>query len=381
MTSPSALEFRRILVEDSQKLGEVVQTLMGAGTIGLDVEMGQRIERLPGGLTRGRQILALIQMTGEDLSAVVDPLGVRDLSPLAPLMSGPDLKVVLGGATDVQLLSEHGLEVRNVVDLAEMAISVFGHREEGMRALADRALGIRVDKTIRRQNWLRRPINSAMLSYAHRDAELTLLLFQWFQTHHPDLVSAHVRPQLHPAPPSEVPEWIRLYLTKRLDPLRLLREQGIDPATSSDRLLEDVRMALAQDLSPAQQRRMIRLIGDLRLGDLYGEVSPYADSPSSVFRSAAARTLGRLGNATARPTLLRLTSDPIPDVVKAAETGLRDLTAGPPKPLVPAGPESETGLKPEAMATLEKMRISLSSEDPSKTETSKGLAVRSTDPG
>ncbi|HEV3312074.1 MAG TPA: HEAT repeat domain-containing protein [Chloroflexota bacterium] len=364
MRTAVSQSFRRVFVDGADLLYEIADELAGADAIGLDVEMGQRIERLPGGVTRGKQLLGLIQIAGNGLSAIVDPIRIVDLSPLAPMMRSPTIKVVLGGATDIQLLEEHGLTVLHVADLAEMAVSVFGHKEEGMRALADRALGVQIDKSIRREDWLRRPINPAMLSYAHRDAELTLRLYRWFQEHHPRLITAYTRRHFSPALSPDMADWIRRFLTKRVDAARLLKELGIDPEKDAARLVADVETAMSQDLSPGQQRRLIRLIGELRLKDLYDRVRPHADSDSSVFRSSAARTLGRLGEEKARPVIERLLKDDIPDVVVAAHQGLKDLDAGPdkkPKPKVAPAEKSPDlpVLKPEAIAALARLRMDL----------------------
>lgn len=356
MQAPALGSFRRTLVEDASVLEDLLPLLLDADAVGLDVEMAQHIERLPGGPTRGRQILALIQIAGGETSVIVDPLRVKDLSPLVSLMSSSTVKVVLGGATDIQLLEEHGLPVRHVADLAEMAVAVFGHKEEGMRALADRALGVQIDKSIRREDWLRRPIHPAMAMYAHRDAELTLLLYRWFQQHHPMVAESHIRLHFRPTPPAEVPEWIRKYLMKRLDPVRLLKEEGIDPNGHS-RLVADVKLAQAQSLSPAQMRRLIRLIGELRLVDLYPDVLSSAGSSSSILRSAAARALGKLGNEEARSELERLSQDELSDVRSAAEIGLRDLDAGPPKAEADGVAQEESpGLDPDAVAVLERLQ-------------------------
>lgn len=355
MQSSPPPSFRRVLVERVDDLTPIIPPLMQADAIGLDVEMGQRIERLPGGLTKGKQVLALIQIAGNGMSVVIDPFRVRDLSALCPLMaSSSTVKVVLGGATDVQLLHDHDLPVRTITDLGEMAVAVYGHRQEGMQALADRALGVHIDKSVRRENWLHRPVNPTMLTYAFRDAELTLQLYRWFQETNPDLVRDHVRRELTPPPPEALAPWIKQFLIKRRDLALLMQEEGIDPERETERLASDTRQALTADLTPNQRRRVIRAIGELGLKDLYPEVTQLSASSSGVFRAAAARALGRLENEAARPLLEELKNDPLEDVRNSAVIGLRDLTNGP-KKKVAAPEDSEEparALKPEAMAAL-----------------------------
>ncbi len=362
MQLPNPPEFRRIHVDRTDDLEVAIAELDGLDALGLDVEMGQRIIRLPGGVNRGKQLLALIQIAGGSLSVTIDPLRVRNLAPLAPVLNSSGVKVLLGGATDVKLLAEHKLPIRNVVDLAETAVAVFGHREEGMQALAARALGIHVEKTIRRENWLRRPIHPAMLSYAHRDAELTLLLYRWFQEHHPRQLADHMRAEYHPEVPATVAPWIQVYLNKRPDLDRLLKEHRISRDPKSRRLTRDVRAAFGAALAPAQQRRLLRLTGDLALVPLFDDILPFAESRSAVFRSSAARALGKLGDARAKPILERLLEDEVSDVKEAAEAAIRDLMEGPaPRTLKE---EHKPGLDPKAAAALRKWQVALPSPPP-----------------
>ncbi len=322
-------KFQRTYVQRASELPELLQCLGDSEAIGLDVEMGQKIHRLPGGVTRGEQILALIQIAAPGVSLVVDPIAVKDLSALKPIMAGQALKVVLAGGTDIQLLEEQGIHVRNVIDVAEMAMAVYGSREEGMQALASRALGIQVDKSVRRADWLKRPLHKSLLDYAFQDAELTLRLFRWFRQHHPDLVRRHLRSELMPSPPPGVARWIQRFLLKRRDIFAILLEEGIDPDAQKPQLIREVQEALKAGLTPPQLRRVVRLAGDLELTDLYPDIVHLADSPSAVLRGAAARALGRMNDKRAKTVLRRLENDHIEDVRVSAQNGLKTLEAKP----------------------------------------------------
>ena len=58
-----------------------------------------------------------------------------------------------------------------------------------MAALSRRIFGLSLDKSVRRTDWMHRPLNPALLAYAYRDAELTLLIYRWFQEHYPEAVA------------------------------------------------------------------------------------------------------------------------------------------------------------------------------------------------
>src|SRR5947209_16838964 len=142
--------YRRQYVESPESLRRAVSDLTGADAIGVDIEMGQRMIRRPGGVQDWKHILALIQVASDEVSVVVDPLRCSDLSPLAPLLEGEATKVFLGGGQDVALLDAAGIPPVNVADVGEVAYAVFGRREDGMAALSKRILDLSLDKTVRR---------------------------------------------------------------------------------------------------------------------------------------------------------------------------------------------------------------------------------------
>jgi ribonuclease D len=84
-------------VQTAERLDRVVEELRRSDAIGVDLEMGQRVVRLPGGRQEWKHILALIQVASDTVSVLIDPLRCGDLSPLAPIMKGPTRKVFLGG--------------------------------------------------------------------------------------------------------------------------------------------------------------------------------------------------------------------------------------------------------------------------------------------
>jgi hypothetical protein len=305
-------------------------------------------------------VLALIQLASDGSSVVVDPLRSRDLTPLRPLMAGPVRKVFLGGGQDAALLERAGIPARTVVDVGEVALAIFGRRQDGMAALAQRIFGLSLDKTIRRTDWLARPINPALLTYAHRDAELTLLIYRWFQQHYPEMLALHEREELEPALPETVAEWLLEAAGRsQTDTLAILMERDLDPQRDADRLAQDVRDALRHSRSPRQTNRLLRVVGDLRVVSLLPDVLPFASSPLSLLRAAAARTIGQLADPEeGEAVLARLTEDPVDDVKKAAAAALRELHA--PK-FVPAAeePEDESSLDDAARSALERLLLQL----------------------
>jgi hypothetical protein len=297
--------------------------------LGVDLEMAQRVERKPGGLQEWRHVLALIQLAAGDLSVVVDPLRCRDLSPLRPLMAGPTRKVFLGGGQDAALLEKSGIPPRNIVDVGEVALALFGRREDGMAALADRIFGVSLDKTVRRADWLARPLNPVLVTYAHRDAELTLAIYEWFVELHPDVVHFHERAEFEPRLPPATPPWLMEILSHPgQDPLAILMELGLDATLHGPSIAGDVRAALLAGTAPRQINKLLRLSGELGLRDLLPEVAAYVSSSSSMLRLTAARVIGQLADPEEGEVLVTpLLDDPVEEVRRVAEGAIRDMRA------------------------------------------------------
>ncbi len=359
-------QFRREFIQTDADLRQCVPELLGHDAIGVDLEMGQRVERKPGGLQEWIHLLALIQISTEELSVVIDPLRCGDLSPLAGLMAGSTRKVFLGGGQDVALLERAGLPVRTVVDVGEIALGIFGRREDGMAALAHRIFGISLDKSVRRADWLARPLNAALVTYAHRDAELTLLIYRWFQQHYPEATGLHERAVLEPELPREAPLWLRETIRRPAsDVLAVAMEHGFRPERDVEVYAAALGAALDGAEAPRQINRLLRIASELGLKPVLPRVHPFVSSPSSLLRTSAARTIGQLAEKDEGLAALEvLKQDPVEEVRRAAEAAARDLR----KPRVHGQERLEEADQPQvladsAMAALDQLRKQLESAE------------------
>jgi HEAT repeat protein len=71
----------------------------------------------------------------------------------------------------------------------------------------------------------------------------------------------------------------------------------------------------------------MRLISDLSLIEMAGDIEPLLQAPASDERSASVRALGRMGIKSAVSLIEPLLQDPVQDVRKAAQTALRALSS------------------------------------------------------
>lgn len=358
-------QFRRVYIQSDAELRRVVPGLLEHDAIGVDLEMGQRVKRNPGGLQEWIHLLALIQIATEELSVVIDPLRCEDLSPLRDLMAGPARKVFLGGGQDVALLERAELPVRNVVDVGEIALGIFGRREDGMAALSHRIFGISLDKTVRRADWLARPLNAALITYAHRDAELTLLIYRWFQEHYPAATAMHERSVLEPELAHDAPPWLRETIRRPgSDVLAVAMEHGFQPDRDSETYSATLGAALEVAEAPRQVNRLLRIASELGLKPVLPQVLPFIGSPSSLLRTSAARTIGQLAEMDEGLGLLEdLKQDPVEEVRKAAESAARDLRKPRVRGQVRPEPDDEPlALGESARAALDQLRKQLEDE-------------------
>lgn len=360
------LRFERIHIRDDETLKRIAPRFESADAIGVDIEMGQHVERRPGGLQEWSHVLALIQIAAGSLSVLVDPLRCNDLSPLRAVLAGQARKVFLGGGQDAALLEGAGLPAINIVDVGEIALAVFGRREDGMAALARRIFGLSLDKSVRRTDWMQRPLNPALLAYAYRDAELTLLIFRWFQEHFPEAVALHERQDLDARLSEDAAPWITAALTGSRsgpDPLAVVMEYGFDPKRDQEVLTEDMRLVLAATTAPRLVNKLVRVSSDVGLAALLPDFLLLTYSQSSLIRTAAARAIGVLATPeSGLSPLERLKADPVAEVKSAAEAALKDLLA-PQVEVVAAETEEEPSLDDSAMATLRELMQTMQEEE------------------
>jgi hypothetical protein len=329
---------QRRYIDRHADLAALTAALEHAHLLAIDAEFWQPRVRGP---DEPSHRLALLQIAIDNdcrASYVVDAMRLSDLSPLRPALEAPHiLKLFHGIGADARVLATRGLVARYTLDLEAVSRSIFGQRESGLRAMLQRACGIRLDKSLQRADWSRRPLTPAMVAYAARDAEMTLVLHSWLAEHYPWAIALHQSAPDEPSP--AIAEWVLPYLDgARPRPAYLaVADAGIadDIHAQEDALRE----ALSAVQHPSQRTRVIRLITDLELKGLAHDVRPYLTSLASDERAAAARAAGRLRDMGAQAVLRLLLDDPVQDVRQAAHLALDTLGNAPtPARARPSGP-------------------------------------------
>jgi len=150
-------------IRTADELTDLVEELAGYGAIGIDTEADS--------LHHYTEKVCLIQLTAfGGPSCLVDPLALRDLSPLAPILADASvLKVVHGGDNDVtSMRRDFGFTFRTMFDTS-IAARLLGDTELGLQAMVRNLLGVELSKGSQKDDWSKRPLTAKQEGYALAD--------------------------------------------------------------------------------------------------------------------------------------------------------------------------------------------------------------------
>jgi len=156
----------------NDELGEVLAALKSATVLGIDTESDS--------LFSYRESCCLVQITGNTgPDYIIDPLSIKDLSPLAPLMENPDTVKIFHGA-DFDIVSmkrDFGFRFCNIFDTM-IAAQAVGHERFGLFDLVQNYFGVTLNKKYQRHDWSSRPLKQEHLDYARLDSHYLPMLMQ-----------------------------------------------------------------------------------------------------------------------------------------------------------------------------------------------------------
>jgi ribonuclease D len=130
-----------------------------------------------------REKICLIQIAARTECFLIDPLQIKDLSPLALFLNNPDIIKILHGADyDIRsLYRDYQFQIQNLFD-TESAARFLGLKETGLGALLGARFQIQLDKRFQKSDWSKRPLTDPMLSYAAADVAYLIPLAQSLMT-------------------------------------------------------------------------------------------------------------------------------------------------------------------------------------------------------
>jgi ribonuclease D len=159
------------IIDTFDALKNLARTIDKEKTIGVDLEADSMYHFM--------EKVCLIQMAAPGMNVVIDPLKVRDLSPLKPIFKRRGVcKIFHGADYDVRsLYRDFDITINNLFD-TELASRFLGYPETGLEAVLKNKFGVTLDKKFQRKDWSRRPLPRDMIAYAAQDARYLLPLAQ-----------------------------------------------------------------------------------------------------------------------------------------------------------------------------------------------------------
>lgn len=149
-------------IDQAAALAHRVNCLKTVPTIAVDTESN--------GLHAYREQVCLIQLSDGQTDSIIDPLAIKDLSPLGPLFADPAIeKVFHASEYDILCLRrDFGFSFSNIFDTM-VASRILGYTAVGLGAMLAAEFDLALDKKYQQANWAKRPLSRPMLEYARTD--------------------------------------------------------------------------------------------------------------------------------------------------------------------------------------------------------------------
>ena len=161
-----------IHIDTNEALAKVVKHGLAQSSIGLDTEFIHRRTYYP--------CPALYQLQVADQCYLIDPLRIKDMTPLKELLEAPEVvKVLHGCQSDLELFADHirAYPVNLFDTQVAAALTGFGHHPSYKNLLLG-ALDVELEKSETMSDWLQRPLSEFQLQYAADDVLYLEPLFQ-----------------------------------------------------------------------------------------------------------------------------------------------------------------------------------------------------------
>ena len=159
------------LIETLSDLKCVGKQLAGESVLAIDTEADSLHHYFPK--------VCLIQVSTNQHTFVIDPLAVKTMGVLRPLLENKKIKKVFHGADyDLRsLFRDFSIRVENLFDTM-VASQFIGERELSLAVVLNKRFGILLSKKYQRADWSRRPVSPDMLLYAAHDTAHLIRLYR-----------------------------------------------------------------------------------------------------------------------------------------------------------------------------------------------------------
>lgn len=156
-----------ILVDRPQVFEQMMQDLSRQKFLAVDTESNS--------LYVYQEQVCLIQFSTEKVDYLVDPISLKDISPLGDLFANPDIEKIFHAAEYdlICLKRDYQFKFSNLFDTM-LAGRILGRDAVGLSSMVEEAFGITLDKRYQKANWGKRPLPEEYIDYARLDTHYLL---------------------------------------------------------------------------------------------------------------------------------------------------------------------------------------------------------------
>ncbi|MBF0199827.1 MAG: ribonuclease D [Desulfamplus sp.] len=124
-----------------------------------------------------KERVCLIQIADPERHYLIDPLGIKDFSPLKPICENSGItKVFHGGDFDIRSIDrDFDIRIDNLFD-TEIACRFLGIHKRSLAALLKKHFNLSMDKRFQKTDWSKRPLSKDMITYSINDVAYLLEL-------------------------------------------------------------------------------------------------------------------------------------------------------------------------------------------------------------
>ena len=148
------------MIDTEEKLAAWLPKLRAAKWVALDTE-ADSLHAYP-------EKVCLIQISTVDGDRLIDPLAKINLDPLLDALDAHEI-IMHGADYDLRLLRKHHEFTPSTIFDTMLAARLVGEWQFGLSSLAEKFLGVKMDKGSQKADWARRPLTEKMETYARND--------------------------------------------------------------------------------------------------------------------------------------------------------------------------------------------------------------------
>ena len=164
-----------IWISSLAQLKQIAARLSACPALAIDTESN--------GLHAYREQVCLIQISDGENDYLVDPLAIKDLTPLAPIFASAAIEKVFHACEyDILCMKrDFRFSFDHIFDTM-VASRILGYNAVGLGSILETVFGLKLDKKYQQANWGIRPLSSDMLEYAHHDVHYLIPLRERLKT-------------------------------------------------------------------------------------------------------------------------------------------------------------------------------------------------------